>query len=89
MPTKFIDAFYMWDEDDEGNPINVELHGLFDGVYIDNSKYADIPPFSESHVYTNRPFTGTGNQFHARMVLTNATDIDSNFLFFTVCRKPT
>lgn len=69
------DAFYTYNLDDEGNEINVAL--LPGGLYIDNVKYtpvptAPFPPFDPSHRYGNLPYTGTGNQLNARLVLDNA-----------------
>lgn len=82
------DAFYQWQLNDEDEEINVAL--LPGGLYIDNVKYtpvptAPFPPFNPSHRYAQLPFTGTGNQLNARMVLDNA-NAQSVYENITMCR---
>lgn len=87
-----MDAFYQWRRGEDGNETDVELieeANPLAGFFVDNSKYADVPPYDPSHRYADRPFTGTGNQFHARMALTDYAGVSANYLFVEVCRQVT
>lgn len=81
----FADAFYQWGLDDEGNVINVGL--LSGGLYLDNSQYAETPPYSPNSLYTNLPFPGTGNPLNARIVLDSYADVQNVYAFLEMCRK--
>lgn len=79
------DAFYTWNKDAEGQEVNVALYSGSNGLYFDNSKYTEIPPFSPSHAYSNLPFTGTGNQLFARMVFDSYAQVQNVYLYLDMC----
>lgn len=85
--SKYIDAFYEFELDDEGNAINVVPLST-DGLYLDNTQVTPIPDFAPDHRYSGLSFTGTGNQLNARMELADYTTVQSNFLTITMRRKP-
>lgn len=83
--TTEVDAFYKGEPDEEGIWQNVSL--LDDGLYLDNSKYTEIPPYNESHRYEGLPFIGTNNPLYARMVFDDYTENQDVYLFLEMCRQ--
>lgn len=80
--TLYADAFYQWNEDDDGNPINVQLLSG-KGLYLDNAAVAVVPPFNPNHQYTI-PFIGTGNPINFRFEDTDYSDNERLPLYVTV-----
>lgn len=79
------DAFYLFRSNDpEFQPT---LLSSVEGLFLDNAKYAAVPPYSPNHVYTNLPFTGTGNLLLARMEFSDYTDKTNQNLYLELCRK--
>ena len=89
--SRYADAFYSWELDDEGEPTDIQLLTSSQGLYLDNTQYtpvptAPFPAFNENHRYENLPFTGTGNTLLARMHFTSYTDVQSAYLNIEMCR---
>lgn len=80
---RFADAFYIWEEDDDGEPINVELNPL-GGLYLDNAAVSVPPPFSSNHEY-EITFTGTGNVILSRFNDDDYSDNASLILYMKIC----
>lgn len=82
-PAIYTDAFYQWEEDENGEPINVQLLSG-KGLYLDNAAVSVPPPFSPNHEYTI-PFTGTGNVLLSRFHDTDYTNNDNLILYLSIC----
>lgn len=83
------DAFYEYNEDESGNPINVALRT---GLLIDNAATAVVPPFNPNHIYEgldlgdfNGGVGGTGNPIQFKFSDTDYTDNDNLPFTLTVC----
>lgn len=84
---RYADAFYSWTLDADGNETDIQLLASDEGLFIDNTRYASIPPYSPDHRYTLLPFTGTGNSFLARMQFGTYSNNQNVLLFIEVCPK--
>lgn len=86
----FADPFYIWNEDEDGNPINVQLNpygGLyFAGSNVDVGSLATPtpPPFNDNHIY-EFTWIGTGNVLWARFEDTDHTDNQSVLQYVEIC----
>jgi hypothetical protein len=84
----YADAFYQWNLDQDGNPINVSLRT---GLLIDNAAIAVVPPFDPSHSYTislgdfNGGTGGTGNAIQFRFDDTEYADNENKPFTLTAC----
>jgi hypothetical protein len=76
------DAFYIWNLDEDNNPINVQLNP-FNGLYLDNSAITVPPPFSPNHEY-EIPFTGTGSTLFARFEDSDHIDNQNVILYLNI-----
>lgn len=86
-PIKYRDGFYEYEKDDTGEPINVAAIPSDEGLFIDNSRYSEIPQFDKSHRYAGLAFAGTNNPMQARMQAADYTQTDDRFLFIEARRK--
>lgn len=76
------DAFYQYNKDDEGVPINVTYTGA---LYFNGATAAVVPPlFNESHVY-EFTWEGDGNEIEAHYELADYTDVANVLLTLQIC----
>lgn len=88
MAKRFADAFYEWREDEDGNPVDVQLRA---GLYfagsdddIGSPATAVPPPFNKNHIY-DFTWVGTGNVLWGRFEDGDYTDNQSTLLTVQVC----
>jgi hypothetical protein len=79
---EFGDAFYVWNQDDDGNPINIQLNP-YGGLLLDNAAITVPPPFSPNHEY-EIPFTGTGSVLLARFEDADHSDNQNVILYLNI-----
>ena len=84
----YMDAFYLWNLNGDDEQINVQAIPGDEGLFLDNTRYSPVPPFSQNHQYSGLPFTGTGNVLNGRMQLNDYSDVDDLYLYINLERKP-
>lgn len=83
MPDTYADAFYIYNLDDNDNPINVELNPV--GGLLLNGLAISVPPeFNPNHEYTF-VYTGDGNQTPFTFYDSDYSDNQNLVLYIKVC----
>lgn len=77
------DTFYTFNRNDPS--VQPALLGATEGLFLDNSKYVPVPPYSENHQYNNLPFTGTGNVLLGRMQFDDYSEKSALYDYLEIC----
>lgn len=78
------DAFYTFSRSDPS--IQSSILGAGEGLFLNNSKYIPVPPYSDNHVYSNLPFAGTGNLLLGRMQFDSYSEKSNLYEYLEICR---
>lgn len=84
----WADPFYTFSKDGDGMPINVQAIPGDEGLFIDNTRYSPVPPWSPNNAYSGLPFAGTNSVINGRMQWDDYTDKDDLYVYLDFTRVP-